>query len=146
MWRDGLRRIVTLFWDFFALRVLEKIFLCKTGGHWCCCVWHCTMRTRYALKDKLRRGFLKCVHMNIIILGSWIRFSNVWLFTCISIRQLEKLISKNLHIRKQEQKDWKSFEYLCIPFDQKNGLVLEKNQSPICFLKATYLKKNWLNL
>lgn len=29
MWRYGLGRIVTLLWNFFAIRVLVKIFLCK---------------------------------------------------------------------------------------------------------------------
>lgn len=46
--------------------------------------------------------------------------------SCISAWQSEKVVSENLYINKEKQRDWQHFEYQCIPFGQKDGLVLQK--------------------
>lgn len=57
----------------------------------------------------------------------------------ISTWQSEKVVSKNFYIRKGEQRDWQNFEYYCIPFDQKDELILGKKQSLVVFLYGTHL-------
>lgn len=58
----------------------------------------------------------------------------------ISAWQSEKVISENLYIRKGEQRDLQNFEYQCIPFDHKDGLVLGKKTKLSTWNTLKYIK------